>query len=145
MIYAINVLPVKYAAVSSPCLTSANDGTGGASLSMHSLVSATLGAAASAPLLMLRASMWTKEAHQRFPVLEELQRQEAEACSPVVRNMSSAQVYTLCSCDSSADLCICTRDTTAPPSCSSLLQHRRGGSSGKADSSTCPFIFILHA
>lgn len=69
---------------------------GGASLSGHSLASATLGAAASAPLLMLRASMWTKEAQQRFPVLEELQRREAETYSPIVQNMSPAQVRLIC-------------------------------------------------
>lgn len=36
--------------------------------------------------------MWTKEAHKRFPVLEELQRRQAESYSPVVQNMSAVQV-----------------------------------------------------
>ena len=66
--------------------------TGGASVSFHSLVAATLGAVSCVPLLMLRAGMWTSEARRHFPVLEELQRWQAEQSSPIVRDMSPAQV-----------------------------------------------------
>ena len=64
-------------------------------MSFHSLVAATLGAAACVPLLMLRAAMWTSEARLRFPVLEELQRWQAEQSSSIVRNLSAVQVRPL--------------------------------------------------
>ena len=67
---------------------------GGASLSFHSLTAATLGAAACVPLLMLRARMWSSEACSQFPVLEELQTWQAEVSTPIVKNMTNAQVHT---------------------------------------------------
>ena len=65
---------------------------GGASLSLHSLTAATLGAAACVPLLMLRAGIWSSQARSRFPVLEEVQRWQAEVSSPVLHNMTHVQV-----------------------------------------------------
>ena len=58
---------------------------------MHSLTAATLGGAACVPLLMLRASMWSREARSRFPVLEEVQRWQAEVHIPVLNNMTPVQ------------------------------------------------------
>ena len=65
---------------------------GGASLSLHSLTAATLGAAACVPLLMLRAGMWSSQARTKFPVLEEVQRWQAEVSLPVLHNMTHVQV-----------------------------------------------------
>ena len=65
---------------------------GGASLSGHSLTAATLGAAACVPLLMFRAWAWSKEAHDRFPVLLDLQKWQAEVYHPVLNNMTIVQV-----------------------------------------------------
>lgn len=65
---------------------------GGASLSLHSLTAATLGAAACVPLLMLRVGMWSSQARSRFPVLEEVQRWQADVSSPVLHNMTHVQV-----------------------------------------------------
>ncbi|DBB17711.1 hypothetical protein WJX82_007257 [Trebouxia sp. C0006] len=81
------------------CWLTGSDPWGGASVSFHSLVAATLGAAACVPLLMLRAAMWTSEARLRFPVLEELQRWQAEQSSSIVRNLSAAQMAVLVCCD----------------------------------------------
>lgn len=66
---------------------------GGASLSFHSLTAATLGAAACVPLLMLRAYMWSHEARAKFPVLEDLQKGQAEEYSAVLTNTTAAQVH----------------------------------------------------
>ena len=68
---------------------------GGASLSLHSLQSAGLGAAAALPLIIAKAALWTDAARQRFPILEEIQRREAETAAPVLSNMSPAQVSCL--------------------------------------------------
>ena len=71
---------------------------GGASLSLHSLTAATLGAAACVPLLMLRAGMWSSQARSQFPVLEEVQRWQAEVSIPVLHNMTHAQVVAAVPC-----------------------------------------------
>ena len=65
---------------------------GGASLSLHSLTAATLGAAACVPLLMLRVGMWSSQARSQFPVLEEVQRWQAEVSLPILHNMTHVQV-----------------------------------------------------
>ena len=74
------------------CLSICLDVAGGASVSLHSLMAATLGAAACAPLVMIKAGMWSSQARRRFPVLEALQRWQTESASPLVSHMSPAQV-----------------------------------------------------
>lgn len=81
------------------CWLTGSDPWGGASVSFHSLVAATLGAVSCVPLLMLRAGMWTSEARRHFPVLEELQRWQAEQSSPIVRDMSPAQMAVIVCCE----------------------------------------------
>ncbi|KAL3140555.1 hypothetical protein ABBQ32_005134 [Trebouxia sp. C0010 RCD-2024] len=81
------------------CWLTGSDPWGGASLSTHSLTAATLGCAACVPLLMLRASMWSREARKRFPVLEEVQRWQAEVHIPVLNNMTPVQMAVLVCCE----------------------------------------------
>ena len=61
-------------------------------MSFHSLTATTWGAAACVPWVMFQAGMWTREARNRFPVLEELKKAKADIAGPLIKNMTKLQV-----------------------------------------------------
>ena len=95
-------------------------GAGGASLSLHSLMAAIMGAAACVPLVMLKAALWTNQARSRFPVVAEMQRWQTAAARPLLTDLSPLEVGPLllmqafALTDTSLHLSSCTKCQCAP-------------------------------
>lgn len=71
------------------------DPLGGASLSVASLHAAAVGGAAAAPLVALKALLWSERARRELPFLEDIHRAQVDAFQPVMANLNTAQMAVL--------------------------------------------------
>lgn len=83
------VITVAAVAISS---LSGQDPWGGASLSLHSLESALVGAALAVPLVACRTALWSKEAEERLPALADMHRLMAEEAEPWLHRFSGGHL-----------------------------------------------------
>ena len=68
---------------------------GGASLSLHSLQCAALGALGALPLAGLRMYSWTPEAHKQLPALEDVHRHMMDSAEPWLAGLQPSHVLGL--------------------------------------------------
>ncbi|KAL4440328.1 hypothetical protein ABPG75_003329 [Micractinium tetrahymenae] len=71
------------------------DPLGGASLSVASLHAAAVGGAAAAPLVGVKALLWSETARRELPFLEDINRAQVDAFRPVMANLNTAQTAVL--------------------------------------------------
>ncbi|EFN54080.1 hypothetical protein CHLNCDRAFT_136198 [Chlorella variabilis] len=72
------------------------DPAGGASLSADSLRAAAVGGAAAAPLVALKALLWSEAARREMPFLEDIHKaQVVDAFKPMLSNLNGAQTAAL--------------------------------------------------
>lgn len=75
------------------CWLGGADPWGGASLSLHSLKAAGVGALASIPLVLLNYYLWTSpKAAEQLPFLEEVQSKQLEDFGPMIDGLSPLQL-----------------------------------------------------
>eukprot|EP00887_Chlorella_sp_A99_P002428 scaffold10.g2428.t1 len=74
------------------CSVCGLDPAGGASLSGHSAAAAAVGAAAAAPLVAVKAALWTDQAQRQLPFLEQVQRTQAQRQLPFLEQVQRTQV-----------------------------------------------------
>ncbi|GAB4814131.1 hypothetical protein N2152v2_001177 [Parachlorella kessleri] len=67
------------------------DPLGGASLSMHSLQAAALGAAASLPLVVIKAYLWSEHGKRQIGWVEDWHRSQVECFKPLMHQLTPAQ------------------------------------------------------
>lgn len=83
------------AAAAAVCFLCGLDPLGGASLSLASLRAAAVGGAAAAPLVGLKALLWSESARRELPFLEDIHKAQVEAFKPVIANLNTAQTAVL--------------------------------------------------
>lgn len=77
------------------CWLCGKDPWGGASLSLHSLQSAALGALFAVPLSAARVWSWSRDAYHRVPALEDMHRSQLEVTSPWLTGLGTPHLATL--------------------------------------------------
>ncbi|PSC67853.1 ABC transporter ATP-binding permease [Micractinium conductrix] len=77
------------------CVLCGLDPLGGASLSLASLQAAAVGGAAAAPLVGLKALLWSETARRELPFLEDIHKSQVDAFKPVMANLNAAQTAVL--------------------------------------------------
>ncbi|KAK9813148.1 hypothetical protein WJX72_009864 [[Myrmecia] bisecta] len=74
------------------CWLCGTDPTGGMSVSASSLEAAGLGAVAALPLIALKLGLWSEQWRRSFPALDDAHRSQVEHFTPLISNMTPAQV-----------------------------------------------------
>jgi hypothetical protein len=83
------------AGAAAVCWVCGLDPAGGASLSADTLRAAAVGGAAAAPLVALKALLWSEWARQQLPFLDDIHKAQVDAFKPVMANLNAAQTVLL--------------------------------------------------
>lgn len=83
------------AGAAAVCWVCGLDPAGGASLSADSARAAAVGGAAAAPLVALKALLWSEWARQQLPFLDDIHKAQVDAFKPVMANLNAAQTTLL--------------------------------------------------